>query len=372
MRSADLSVVLPNYNHAHFLPRALGALLSQSILPREIIVVDDGSTDDSAGVVEEFGRQSPLVRLVRNERNRGCVASVDRGVRLAVGKYLFLPAADDYVLPGFIEKLTGLLDQYPRAGLACGLLSTVDEITGRVRPNPTAWSTGPAYLSPEEFTRRVGATSIAGHSTIWRRAAFDEVGGYLPDLQLHSDWFASLVIAFRNGIGHVPEPLALMTVHPGSYSASASRDDGRMRQVHAALLDRLTSERFRDVAPAFASSGVMALLGPNLVRAAAARPDRWGPLVLSLVAGLPWKDYEEVLEDDDPDARELAAVLLGPRWLRVHQANASPRRALRLVSAKNLLRKLVSPRFWRLWLQARRGKRAADKWLMPASYRRGA
>src|SRR5262245_27676203 len=67
--TADLSVVIPNYNHAPYLPRCLGALLSQSVLPREIIVLDDASTDNSVAVVKCLAGRSPLIRLVRNEQN---------------------------------------------------------------------------------------------------------------------------------------------------------------------------------------------------------------------------------------------------------------------------------------------------------------
>src|SRR5262245_2091925 len=115
MSSADLSVVIPNYNDARYLPRSVGALLNQCVLPREIIVLDDASTDESVAVVRTLSRRSPLIRLIRNERNLGCCATINRGAELTRGRFLFLGAAADFVLPGFVDKLVGALEQHADA-----------------------------------------------------------------------------------------------------------------------------------------------------------------------------------------------------------------------------------------------------------------
>lgn len=77
--NARLSVVVPNYNHAQYLPEALNAILNQSCRPMEVIVIDDCSTDNSVEVIEAFIRMDPIIRLYRNERNRGVNFSMNRG-----------------------------------------------------------------------------------------------------------------------------------------------------------------------------------------------------------------------------------------------------------------------------------------------------
>ena len=114
MSTANLSVVLANYNHARYLPRALDAILSQSVRPREVIVIDDASTrDNSLEVLDGYARRDPIVRVVRNETNLGVVATYNKVVGFASGEYLFLAAADDYVLPGFLEKCARLCSLRP-------------------------------------------------------------------------------------------------------------------------------------------------------------------------------------------------------------------------------------------------------------------
>src|SRR5437764_4186604 len=117
MTTADLSVVMANYNHARYLPRALDAVLSQSARPRDIILLDDASTkDNSLEVLDGYARRFPEIRVVRNERNLGVVPTYNKGIGLASSEYLLLAAADDYILPGFLEKAVTLLERHPRAG----------------------------------------------------------------------------------------------------------------------------------------------------------------------------------------------------------------------------------------------------------------
>src|ERR1700677_4302933 len=78
--SMSLSVILPNYNHAKLIPRALYAFLNQTPPAEEIIVIDDGSTDDSVKVIEEFARRHRSIRLIRHPANRGIVAAVKSGL----------------------------------------------------------------------------------------------------------------------------------------------------------------------------------------------------------------------------------------------------------------------------------------------------
>ena len=114
-----LSVILPNFNHGDLIARALHALLNQTPSASEIIVVDDGSTDDSVAVIEGLARQHSSIRLIRNTTNQGIVASVKTALAVATGEYLLFAASDDYVLPGlFAHALAGLTTD-PRAAFFC-------------------------------------------------------------------------------------------------------------------------------------------------------------------------------------------------------------------------------------------------------------
>lgn len=321
MTTADLSIVMPTYNHARFLPRALTALLTQSVRPAEIIVVNDNSPDETAAVLDEFARNDAAIKVIHNERNRGTNESVEIGIARASAKYFFICASDDYVLPGFVEKSMGILQQHPEAGLCSSYFSIVDGVTGVIRPGVTGWCDAPRYFSPTEIERLVGHTSIPGHASIVKRSSFEAAGGFLTDLQWHSDWFLNFVVAFREGICHVPEMLSLLTDMPASYYNQGARSE-RQHAVLNAVFDRLASPAYADVAPFFQRSGVLSVLGLPVLRVAAARPDLWSKNTLGLLNGFRVDQYEELLGDDDPAVRELAAFFLGAFWHETKEQRA--------------------------------------------------
>src|SRR3984957_13535743 len=112
-----LSVVLPNYNHGKLISRAVTALLAQERAPDEIVIVDDGSTDDSLRVIEAHAAGSKTIRVIANRTNEGATAALARGLDACRGTYVYFAAADDWVLPGFFATVLPVLERHPQAGL---------------------------------------------------------------------------------------------------------------------------------------------------------------------------------------------------------------------------------------------------------------
>lgn len=309
MPPAALSVVLPTYNHARFLPRALDALLAQGRPAREIVVVDDASTDDTPAVLAGYARRHPTIRVERNPRNLGVVGSMNRGLALAVGEYVLFAASDDYVLPGFFEKSLALLERHPTAGL-CFARDAFQIGDGAIDANPGGFADEAGYYPPDSVCEHLRHT-IPGHATVCRRVALLEIGGFAADLKWYSDWFALVAVAFRHGACHLPEPLAVRVLLAENYSAAATPGADHAA-VLAAFLSRVLDPDLADVAPRFRRYGGATYFGPDLLRAAAKRPDRWAPEVLGFLNGFTPEQYEELLADADPAAAELAAFFLGP------------------------------------------------------------
>jgi len=246
-----LSVLLPNRNHARFLPESLSAILSQSWPAHEMIILDDASTDDSLAVIKELTRGRAQVRIERNESRRGVVGAITQLLALAQGDCVLLAAADDRVLPDFFHKAMTLLAAHPNAGLCSGLTVTIDEAgreTGLLRLPIATASAG--YLDPDrclqEFRRR--GSWISGCCTIYRRQALLAAGGVLPELGPFYDGFIQKVIALRQGACFIPEPLACWRIMETSYAhqLSSSIDQSRALFEQAARLMRTT---YADVFP---------------------------------------------------------------------------------------------------------------------------
>jgi len=267
MSSPAVSVIVPNFNHARYLPRCLTALVGQSVLPREIIVIDDASTDDSVHVAEEFARRHPIVRVHQNNRNQGVAYGANLGLQMARGDYVLFAAADDYVLPGFMEKSVSLLRQHPEAALCCTVGDWHEVATGLNWHVGAGMGGEPCYLAPgriAELERR-GRLYIASHSAIMRRAPLIQAGGFIPELRWHCDWFAIAVVSFRHGICFVPEPLARFFIYPTSYYKSG-RKRLEHRRVLQSMLDLLLMPKYQDVEPLIRESGALFLFAGPMLR----------------------------------------------------------------------------------------------------------
>jgi len=267
MTSPTVSVIVPNFNHAQYLPRCLTALVEQSVLPLEIIVIDDASTDNSVEVAENFARRHPIVRVHRNPQNQGVVFGANLGLQIARGEYVLFAAADDYVLPGFMEKSVALLRQHPEAALCCTIGDWHEVATGLNWHVGVGMGQAPCYLAPARMAEleRRGRFYIASHSAIMRKAPLVEAGGFIPELRWHCDWFAIAVVSFRHGICFVPEPLARFFIYPTSYFKSG-RKKLEHRQVLERILDLLLSPRYQDVEPPIRESGALFLFGGPILR----------------------------------------------------------------------------------------------------------
>jgi glycosyltransferase involved in cell wall biosynthesis len=317
MRTANLSVVIANRNHARYLPRALDALLSQSLRPREMILLDDDSSDDSVRILEGYARRFPeIIRFVRNECHRGVTASYNHGFAMATSEYILAGGADDYILPGFIEKAMSQFQRHPQAGMCAGFGSCTEGDGGPLIVNDPGWCDRPEYFTPEKVCRRLWHT-LPVSALIRRRDALLAVGGYRSKLAWYSDWFADLVIAFRHGVIHIPETLGIHVQHEGSYATNSKPGEENIR-ILGTLLDLLLSPEFADVAPYFRRNGAACHFGPDLLRAAAKRPDCREPRVLGFLLGFA-PDVYETLANSDPESavRELAATFFQDPWREV-------------------------------------------------------
>jgi glycosyltransferase involved in cell wall biosynthesis len=278
-----LSVIMPNYNHGRYVAEALEAILRQTYRPMELVVLDDGSTDDSVQVIEQFTRRDSRVRLLRNEYNRGIFFAIQRLLRATSGEYVCTAAADDKVLPGFFEKSMGMLARYPQAGLCCTDPAWLDPEVGTLSESRFGWSDNPCYLSPDELAAQIRGGAIWGHTCILKRSALINAGGFIPQLCWHCDWFANLVIGFRHGICYVPEPLAAMRLMTNSYCAAGMRKGSLQRSVLNRVLTLLTSPAYADVSPYFVRGQNLDRFGRPLLIVALANPSHWNARTLRLI-----------------------------------------------------------------------------------------
>ncbi len=123
-----ISVIMPTYNRAELLPRAINSILWQTYKDFEFIIVDDGSTDDTARLLKEYADKDKRIRILRNEKNKGIAYSRQRGLDAARGKYIAVMDSDDWSVPERLQKQIDFMDKNPEIDACTGRLGNLENI----------------------------------------------------------------------------------------------------------------------------------------------------------------------------------------------------------------------------------------------------
>ena len=206
-RTPRVSVVLPVYNDAARLPRAVASVLEQSFTDFELIVVDDGSTDGSAAALAEI--RDPRLRIVRQE-NRRLPGALDRGFAAACGELLTWTSSDNLCAPGWLDALVAALDRNPDCGLAVGGFAWIDDADRILRVTRDQDVSTAAFL-----TRNPGNAAF-----LYRASLAAAIGGYDAALEGAEDWDYWVRLAERAPVVRVDAVLYYYREHGDSMTAT--------------------------------------------------------------------------------------------------------------------------------------------------------
>jgi len=238
MSSPVVSVVIPSYNHCRFIERAVDSVLNSSFSDLELVVVDDGSTDDTVEILRPY-RAEPRVRIRRQE-NRGAHAALNVGLSLARGDLIFVLNSDDSYHRDRIRRLVEELRDHPEVVLAASWIEVVDgdDATLGIKEgftNMPPWpapTTGPLLSELGDLDLALLETNFVSTTSnvAFRRSLFDDAGlDFLP-LRYTHDWDFILSACQKGRFLLVPEPLVRYRVHgDNTIREGADRSKGEMR-----------------------------------------------------------------------------------------------------------------------------------------------
>jgi glycosyltransferase involved in cell wall biosynthesis len=213
-----VSVIVPCYNDAVSVKRCLESVRNQTLKPFEVIVVNDGSTDESAQVV----RSQPCVTKYIEQENQGAGAARNAGIVAATGDYIAFLDADDYWLQRFLEKCVAWLESHPEA-IAVSAGQRLRSWNRRETLNPILLANVEVgnSLMPSMLEDFFGFWAQYDHvctgSVVIRRSAVQQVGGQLPDLRMSQDLEYWGYLATFGKWGFIPE---VLFVSDGTRAAS--------------------------------------------------------------------------------------------------------------------------------------------------------
>jgi GT2 family glycosyltransferase len=306
-----VSVVLPAYNRAATIGRAIASVLAQNLSDLELIVVDDGSADGTVAAVRAIA--DPRLRLVALEANAGAAAARNRGIAEARAPWVAFQDSDDEWLPAKLEKQMARLAAPPPAGgpdwvaAYCGMLvlgtsreakAALAAEAGKAASPPRAPGNTPGrslgrdrgdgritlrYIPDPALPRDaleghilpalLRQSLISTQMLVARRARLEAIGGFDESLRIQIDWECALRLAPLGPIAFVDEPLVLQRFSPNSLTLDGARRQAtrlRILEKHRALFEAdpgaLAHQFYRD-AHALRTAGNFAAARASLLRA---------------------------------------------------------------------------------------------------------
>jgi glycosyltransferase involved in cell wall biosynthesis len=211
-----VSIIIPTYNYGRFLRDAIDSALAQTYPPIEIIVVDDGSTDDTPQVLAEYGE---CIRVIR-QNNRGVAAARNRGIAAANGDYLVFLDSDDILKPHSLELEIARFIADPALGLVHCATESVDGDGKLLSISQTGME---GWVATELLRLDRQVIAAPGSGIMVPRRVAEEVGGYDETLQPSEDWDFCYRIAVRYRVGYVSEPLLKYRLHGSGLHLNVER-----------------------------------------------------------------------------------------------------------------------------------------------------
>lgn len=222
-----ISVAMCTYNGARFLREQLASIAAQDLQPDELVVCDDGSSDETAGIIRNFGQSVNFsVRLIMNERNLGPARNFEEAIRLCEGDLIALSDQDDYWYPEKLLRLSSIMDEDETLGGVFSDGHLMDENSER---SPSRLWDRVSYRPPdralhveESLAGRLLKGFVVTGATLMIRKCVRDFVPPAPEGWMHDAWIAWMLVLY-SGIAAVDEPLIAYRIHGSQHLGLAPR-----------------------------------------------------------------------------------------------------------------------------------------------------
>ncbi len=230
-----VSVIVPNYNHAKYLPARMDSILNQTFRNFEIIILDDSSTDESREIIESYRRQEQVTDIIYNETNSGSpFRQWNKGIVMAKGEFIWMAESDDSCKLSFLERTVEKMQEYPTVGLVYSQSLEVDEISGTeylsFQDSPrfkkvfkrSYFAEGRKEIS-EKLVHENTIPNASG--VLFRKSVYKRAGGADESMKLCGDWFLWTKMLLVSDIYFIAEPLNIFRLTNFSVRSRYSKVD---------------------------------------------------------------------------------------------------------------------------------------------------
>lgn len=214
MSNPNVSVIIPTYNRSKYIKESLDSVLAQTYKDFEIIVVDDGSKDNTRGIVESYIKRFPGKIKYIYQENRGVAAARNKALENAAGRYIALLDSDDIWFPEILSCQVNKFEQDPGIALVYSSYDVFDDI--RVREKDLLKNYYKNYYSGNVLRELLLWCFIWSSTVMIKREIFDDVGSFDENIQIGEDYDFLLRVARKYKVGCIRRVLARYRQHKGN------------------------------------------------------------------------------------------------------------------------------------------------------------
>ncbi len=219
-----ISIITASYNYENFIEQAINSVINQSYTNWELIIVDDGSSDNSVKIIQEFCKKDERIKLFQHENssNKGLKETLLLGLKKASGDFVAFLESDDSFAPDNLEKKVKIAKKYPNAGLIFNKVNFMWEDENRKNINGKLFENNQKKLSQMNFPKNMFKdffidNQIFTFSCVMLRPEILEKDFFNTPLDKCLDWWLWIHLAYNNDFYYIDEPLTNWRLHFQSY-----------------------------------------------------------------------------------------------------------------------------------------------------------
>ena len=237
----EVSVVIPTYNGQEFLKQSIESVLNQTFSNFELIVCDDGSTDQTVHILEEYEHSHKKISVFKFSENVGLAGNWNRCLEKSRGTYIKMLCQDDIIKPTYLEETVKILNNHPSVSLVCSFEQTIGEIS-RIREQevfPGSEELDGKFVQKQILQR--GNWIGPPTATLFRSEHLEKIGFFDKEFPCGLDWEMWLRLAGLGNVHVIPTILYSSRIHPNQETSNCNQNLGFMKD-RVSILNKLQNK----------------------------------------------------------------------------------------------------------------------------------
>lgn len=223
-----VSIIITSYNYEKYIGTAIESIINQTYKDWELIIVDDGSKDNSVNIIEEYCKKYNNINLYIQPENKGLIESIKLALEKANGEYVIFLESDDYLSNNYISEKLNIFSQYPNVGFIANLVQTVDNLPSKktsifLKKIEQYWRKHPTSHNVSDIMHLFNC--VPTFSCVMLKKYLLYECNFCSPLPAFLDWWLWAQIAVKTDFYCIPQKLTYWRIHSNSYMNKSQKEN---------------------------------------------------------------------------------------------------------------------------------------------------